>query len=97
MILCNAENNIDISILCLFTTRYTFPWVIYWKIVIHMSISMLSFLFQWNTEAAGIIREICIAIKHIHDMNITHRDLKPENLLYTRKGKNMFESTFFKN
>ncbi len=37
-------------------------------------------------EAASIIRQICIAIKHIHDMNITHRDLKPENLLYTRKG-----------
>jgi serine/threonine protein kinase len=36
-------------------------------------------------EAAGIIREIAIAIKHIHNMNITHRDLKPENLLYTRK------------
>ncbi|XP_021966576.1 MAP kinase-activated protein kinase 2 isoform X2 [Folsomia candida] len=36
-------------------------------------------------EAASIIRQICIAIKHIHDMNITHRDLKPENLLYTRK------------
>jgi len=36
-------------------------------------------------EAASIIRQICIAIKYIHDMNITHRDLKPENLLYTRK------------
>ena len=36
-------------------------------------------------EAAGIIREICSAIKYIHDMNVAHRDLKPENLLYTSK------------
>jgi len=36
-------------------------------------------------EAAGIMRQICVAIKYIHDMNITHRDLKPENLLYSSK------------
>jgi len=40
-----------------------------------------------HLEAAGIIREICVAIKHIHDMDMAHRDLKPENLLYTSKGK----------
>ncbi|XP_049859446.1 MAP kinase-activated protein kinase 2-like [Schistocerca gregaria] len=35
-------------------------------------------------EAAEIMREICLAVKHLHDMNIAHRDLKPENLLYTK-------------
>jgi len=36
-------------------------------------------------EAAEIMKDICIAVKFLHDMNIAHRDLKPENLLYTRK------------
>merc|ERR1719384_969415 len=36
-------------------------------------------------EAAEIVKDICIAVKFLHDMNIAHRDLKPENLLYTRK------------
>ncbi|XP_069693899.1 MAP kinase-activated protein kinase 2 [Periplaneta americana] len=35
-------------------------------------------------EAAQIMREICLAVKYLHDMNIAHRDLKPENLLYTK-------------
>ena len=39
------------------------------------------------SEAAEIVKDICIAVKFLHDMNIAHRDLKPENLLYTRKGK----------
>jgi serine/threonine protein kinase len=34
-------------------------------------------------EAAQIMHEICLALKHLHDANIAHRDLKPENLLYT--------------
>lgn len=34
-------------------------------------------------EAAQIMHEICLALKHLHDCNIAHRDLKPENLLYT--------------
>jgi serine/threonine protein kinase len=33
------------------------------------------------------MREICLAVKYLHDMNIAHRDLKPENLLYTKPGK----------
>ena len=32
------------------------------------------------------MKDICIAVKFLHDMNMAHRDLKPENLLYTRKG-----------
>ena len=40
-----------------------------------------------SPEAAEIVKDICIAVKFLHDMNIAHRDLKPENLLYTRKGK----------
>ncbi|XP_065349747.1 MAP kinase-activated protein kinase 2 [Cloeon dipterum] len=38
-------------------------------------------------EAAQVMREICIAVKYLHDMNIAHRDLKPENLLYTQPGE----------
>ena len=34
-------------------------------------------------EAAQVMREISLAVKYLHDMNIAHRDLKPENLLYT--------------
>ncbi|KAK2589050.1 hypothetical protein KPH14_001888 [Odynerus spinipes] len=37
-------------------------------------------------EAAQIMYEICVAVKHLHDMNIAHRDLKPENLLYSKPG-----------
>lgn len=36
-------------------------------------------------EAAEVVKDICVAVKFLHDMNIAHRDLKPENLLYTRK------------
>ena len=37
-------------------------------------------------EAAQTVREICCAVKYLHDINIAHRDLKPENLLYTSKN-----------
>ena len=37
-------------------------------------------------EAAEIMKDICLAVKFLHDNNIAHRDLKPENLLYTRIG-----------
>jgi len=39
-------------------------------------------------EAAEIVKDICIAVKFLHDLNIAHRDLKPENLLYTNKENN---------
>ena len=32
------------------------------------------------------MKDICLAVKFLHDMNVAHRDLKPENLLYTKKG-----------
>ena len=32
------------------------------------------------------MKDICLAVKFLHDINIAHRDLKPENLLYTSKG-----------
>ncbi|XP_066956689.1 MAP kinase-activated protein kinase 2 isoform X2 [Macrobrachium rosenbergii] len=38
-------------------------------------------------EAAAIMREICVAVQHLHLLNIAHRDLKPENLLYTKMGE----------
>ena len=38
------------------------------------------------SEAAELMKDICIAVKFLHDVNVAHRDLKPENLLYTRKG-----------
>ncbi|TRY70455.1 hypothetical protein TCAL_02386 [Tigriopus californicus] len=37
-------------------------------------------------EAAELMKDICIAVKYLHDLNIAHRDLKPENLLYSSKG-----------
>ena len=47
---------------------------------------VLNAIFFVYAEAAEIVKDICIAVKFLHDMNIAHRDLKPENLLYTRKG-----------
>ena len=46
------------------------------------------------SEAAEIVKDICVAVKFLHDMNIAHRDLKPENLLYTRKGALHITSMF---
>jgi len=36
-------------------------------------------------EAAELMKDICIAVKYIHDLGMAHRDLKPENLLYSTK------------
>ena len=38
-------------------------------------------------EAAELMRDICLAVKYLHDMGVAHRDLKPENLLYSTKGE----------
>jgi len=37
-------------------------------------------------EAAIIMKDICKALKFLHDNNVAHRDLKPENLLISRKN-----------
>ena len=42
------------------------------------------------SEAAELMKDICIAIKYIHDMGMAHRDLKPENLLYSNKGEDLY-------
>ncbi|KAG8436150.1 hypothetical protein GDO86_007306 [Hymenochirus boettgeri] len=39
-------------------------------------------------EASEIMRDIGMAIQHLHGLNIAHRDVKPENLLYTSKETN---------
>lgn len=36
-----------------------------------------------EVEAAVVIRQILVALKHLHDNNIVHRDLKPDNILMT--------------
>ena len=48
---------------------------------------VLTLFFLLLSEAAELIKDICIAVKFLHDMNVAHRDLKPENLLYSSKGK----------
>jgi serine/threonine protein kinase len=40
------------------------------------------------SDAAEVMKDICLAVKFLHDMNVAHRDLKPENLLYTSKSDN---------
>ena len=37
-------------------------------------------------EAARCIKQVCKAIKHMHDRGFIHRDLKPENLIYKSKA-----------
>jgi len=36
-------------------------------------------------EASHFIKQILLAIKHLHDRNIVHLDLKPENILLKNK------------
>ena len=52
-----------------------------------LSFLFTHFFFSLLSEAAELIKDICIAVKFLHDMNVAHRDLKPENLLYSSKGK----------
>merc|ERR1719487_1507833 len=34
-------------------------------------------------DAAGVIMQLCDALKYMHEKKIVHRDLKPENILYS--------------
>jgi serine/threonine protein kinase len=34
-------------------------------------------------DAAGVIMQLCDALKYMHELKIVHRDLKPENILYS--------------
>ena len=38
-----------------------------------------------ETEAAGMVKDLCNALFYLHSMKIVHRDLKPENLLVSIK------------
>jgi serine/threonine-protein kinase len=37
--------------------------------------------------AVGIFRQICQALKHVHESSIVHRDIKPENILVNDNGE----------
>lgn len=49
-------------------------------------ILVITIIYLLFVEAAQIMKEICSAVKYLHDVDIAHRDLKPENLLYTTNG-----------
>jgi calcium-dependent protein kinase len=38
-----------------------------------------------EVDASGILRQICMGIKHLHDNKIAHCDLKPDNFLFKDK------------
>lgn len=38
-------------------------------------------------QARRLFKEVCEAVKYLHDKNVVHRDLKPENILLTTKDR----------
>ena len=34
-----------------------------------------------ESQAASVIKQLCLALNYMHNLNIMHRDLKPENLM----------------
>uniref|UniRef100_A0A0N5D1Z0 non-specific serine/threonine protein kinase n=1 Tax=Thelazia callipaeda TaxID=103827 RepID=A0A0N5D1Z0_THECL len=38
-----------------------------------------------EAEAVDYIRQVCEALRHMHEMNYVHLDLKPENIMFTAK------------
>ncbi|GMT25440.1 hypothetical protein PFISCL1PPCAC_16735 [Pristionchus fissidentatus] len=41
-----------------------------------------------EADAANYMRQVCRALKHMHEMNYVHLDLKPENIMFTTKRSN---------
>uniref|UniRef100_A0A1I7VVS1 non-specific serine/threonine protein kinase n=1 Tax=Loa loa TaxID=7209 RepID=A0A1I7VVS1_LOALO len=38
-----------------------------------------------ETDTIGYIRQVCEALRHMHEMNYVHLDLKPENIMFMTK------------
>jgi len=39
-----------------------------------------------ESQVIGLLVQICLAIKHLHDRKVLHRDLKPQNIFLTKRG-----------
>ncbi|TMS38626.1 hypothetical protein L596_005310 [Steinernema carpocapsae] len=42
-------------------------------------------------EAIDYMRQVCNALRHMHEMNYVHLDLKPENIMFTTKKSNQLK------
>uniref|UniRef100_A0AC34GPF1 Twitchin n=1 Tax=Panagrolaimus sp. ES5 TaxID=591445 RepID=A0AC34GPF1_9BILA len=42
-------------------------------------------------EAIDYMRQVCEALKHMHEMNYVHLDLKPENIMFTTRRSNQLK------
>uniref|UniRef100_A0AC34RIM6 Twitchin n=1 Tax=Panagrolaimus sp. JU765 TaxID=591449 RepID=A0AC34RIM6_9BILA len=42
-------------------------------------------------EAKDYIRQVCNALKHMHEMSYVHLDLKPENIMFTTRRSNQLK------
>jgi serine/threonine protein kinase len=40
-------------------------------------------------QARRLFRQLCEAVKYLHDQNVVHRDLKPENILVVGRDRNV--------
>jgi len=48
-------------------------------------------------QAAGIIKQILLAVSYFHEMGIVHRDIKPENVLIDKEQNNCLKIIDFGN
>lgn len=44
-----------------------------------------------EAEAVDYMRQVCDALRHMHEMNYVHLDLKPENIMFTTKKSNQLK------
>ena len=62
-----------------------------WVLSLSLPLSLSLLLTHTHAEAAEIVRCICLAVGHLHYMNIAHRDLKVSNccyeLIHSRRGR----------